>query len=699
MTAIEALLLKAAELSSSSMEELSPGLEEIASARAAVAEAMMPFLATASGVSEGVPFRYGFVLPPEPPEIRPDQEEAPKEPARSEVSLGPINVYAITREIQKALENVGHDSTDIRAIYSSYAASPALTMPHVRHEDERRPDLAREQQPLPPLSMPIVRPEAPAKGKEWERRQEQARAAEPAPAGPRGEIARAPAGEWVEQSIRRSNVVMSDLTEVRQNIVNRSITTENISTEAQSISAAVVSGGTVPTLPEKQMQQAEEPARNVFSYLPARPAGQATPARAATPPSQQQKPEEPVPGYAGHVPAPVSPAGNGIQPQAARPVRERAKAAVTPDKTGEEKGEILPQKFVHAPPLRMMPKPASPAEESEYNARRLSEALSMSAESGRPLRPAEGTATKEESAPRASWPVVSAPVTREPRLPETPQPGEPHRPPFHNSPAQARETRPPAPEMPGSPVAQVIRSMGAMGEYVRAASEISRAVSVARTGGISSPGGSAGLSLITAMSGAPAAMPVGEGGRPAEIRHLAGIAAATTTVPAHDAAALSSVSPLAIPGNTGSRVQNGSAVPAARVAVPGLGLVSGIAAAQAGQRSGAAMIRQLIQSAPHVTGSVAPQAPAVYDPAGGLPWSTPVTPSAASGAENIVNITVPGGATPKIAGPGPASKVSNFHNTFNITVNVKSGEERELKDLGKKIGQILSEEIKRYGGI
>jgi len=41
----------------------------------------------------------------------------------------------------------------------------------------------------------------------------------------------------------------------------------------------------------------------------------------------------------------------------------------------------------------------------------------------------------------------------------------------------------------------------------------------------------------------------------------------------------------------------------------------------------------------------------------------------------------------------------NFHNNFNITINVKgTGEETEIRDLGRKIGQILSDEIKRYGG-
>jgi len=59
------------------------------------------------------------------------------------------------------------------------------------------------------------------------------------------------------------------------------------------------------------------------------------------------------------------------------------------------------------------------------------------------------------------------------------------------------------------------------------------------------------------------------------------------------------------------------------------------------------------------------------------------------------------GANPSATDNNTTHKVSNFHNTFNITVTVKGGgaEEGDLRELGKKIGRILSEEIKRYGGI
>jgi hypothetical protein len=67
--------------------------------------------------------------------------------------------------------------------------------------------------------------------------------------------------------------------------------------------------------------------------------------------------------------------------------------------------------------------------------------------------------------------------------------------------------------------------------------------------------------------------------------------------------------------------------------------------------------------------------------------------------KEAVNIAVRD-AAPDVTENNTTNKVSNFHNTFNITVTVKGGaEDGDLRDLGKKIGRILSDEIKRYGGI
>jgi hypothetical protein len=58
------------------------------------------------------------------------------------------------------------------------------------------------------------------------------------------------------------------------------------------------------------------------------------------------------------------------------------------------------------------------------------------------------------------------------------------------------------------------------------------------------------------------------------------------------------------------------------------------------------------------------------------------------------------GTTPDVTENNTTNRVSTFHNTFNITVTVRGGgEDGDLRELGKKIGRILSDEIKRYGGI
>ncbi len=50
--------------------------------------------------------------------------------------------------------------------------------------------------------------------------------------------------------------------------------------------------------------------------------------------------------------------------------------------------------------------------------------------------------------------------------------------------------------------------------------------------------------------------------------------------------------------------------------------------------------------------------------------------------------------------PAPAGTTNHFHNDFHITVQVRdTSDERELRDLGRKIGRVLSDELARYGGV
>jgi hypothetical protein len=49
--------------------------------------------------------------------------------------------------------------------------------------------------------------------------------------------------------------------------------------------------------------------------------------------------------------------------------------------------------------------------------------------------------------------------------------------------------------------------------------------------------------------------------------------------------------------------------------------------------------------------------------------------------------------------PSPKNEVT-IHNTFNIEIAMRGqADERELRELGQKMGTILSEELKRYGGL
>jgi hypothetical protein len=110
-------------------------------------------------------------------------------------------------------------------------------------------------------------------------------------------------------------------------------------------------------------------------------------------------------------------------------------------------------------------------------------------------------------------------------------------------------------------------------------------------------------------------------------------------------------------------------------------IAQSIAAAEGLQRAGASAIKD-------VTLAVPPSG-------GGYSWlpSTMVSRT----IENTLQILSVSPGENAVAPTG--SSTIYFHNTFNIAVNVKGGgEENELRELGRKIGVIFSEEIKRYGG-
>lgn len=110
---------------------------------------------------------------------------------------------------------------------------------------------------------------------------------------------------------------------------------------------------------------------------------------------------------------------------------------------------------------------------------------------------------------------------------------------------------------------------------------------------------------------------------------------------------------------------------------PVISLSVGMAAAQAARNSGTSAIREFVRASPSIMGGL----------------------SARDLADrNVVNVSMPGVTVEREMGCG-VIRTSAFHNTFNISITVKGGsEESDMKELGKKIGRILSDEIKRYGG-
>lgn len=83
-------------------------------------------------------------------------------------------------------------------------------------------------------------------------------------------------------------------------------------------------------------------------------------------------------------------------------------------------------------------------------------------------------------------------------------------------------------------------------------------------------------------------------------------------------------------------------------------------------------------------------------PSGGAAYSGPQ--AMPHTVESIMQI-LSGSQREPVSTSHTGSNAVNVHNTFNIMVDAKGGrDETELRDLGKKIGLILSEEIKRYGG-
>jgi hypothetical protein len=232
------------------------------------------------------------------------------------------------------------------------------------------------------------------------------------------------------------------------------------------------------------------------------------------------------------------------------------------------------------------------------------------------------------------------------------------------SPAPANTGRP---SLPLSTLASVYNSFSVMGSYMGAVADMARPINVMANAGARSP--VVNLALERAI-GKPDSRP-----SPINVlRRMGGsirapIPEMLRRVSAGDPGGMRLSVVGSLGGDSGTRGQRD----------PAVNLAFNMAEMQ---RAGGSVIQQFIRSGPSVSSGLGGAASAV-----------------AGERNSIVNISSPAAAG-NTTDNSTVNRVSNFHNTFNITISTKgAGEESSLRDLGKKMGRILSDEMKRYGGI
>ncbi|OPY30003.1 MAG: hypothetical protein A4E28_00501 [Methanocella sp. PtaU1.Bin125] len=615
MAAIDNLLNAAGELSQAGLTGWAPLLDEMADVQASVAEALLPMLAAGTIGTE--PFRYGFQLPPGPPQLKPEEGEPTGKADPPGVNVGPINVYAVAREIQRALDVLEQDTASLPAIFSAFAPPGRVPAPEAPAIAE--PSAFPVWPALPPL--PAEGTVFPAQAPDRQETFEKGRQNLPSPlpavdrarAGPPPEAVRqAPPAETrarraidgEPQGMRRSFAAVDELRAVYRDIARHAAPagrSPGAAPDALAVAPAAMAAVGAPSLPAPA---AGSPA-----------AGEAFA----------------VPGPVLPAPGPVRDTGSGA---AATPVPAEVKAL--------KKTFVVPTIIARVPALPLAAEQAGPA---SPDADRLASALAGSVEN------ASASSRLSNRGPADEKPPERAGRAGEPAMPPSPQ-------------------APPEAAGAVTPAAAVARSFAVMGDCARASAGMGRTgIPAYDVAGARGPAPAAGMLLEAMASAAPvAALPVPA---PAPPREPAGY-------------------PDDAPGGFAPGGMPQALAPAA-----------GLAAARAMHGPGLSMVQQLLQSAPRGPGLAGawPPPSAGIGPAFDLWGTPPASPALASGAESVVNITVPPPQPARVVENTSTSKVSSFHNTFNITVTVRGGEERDLKELGRKIGQILSDEMKRYGGI
>ena len=604
-------------------------------------------------------FREEFRMPAEPQVFRDEPAATPPAP----VSL---NIAVIARQVQEAVERVQERTASVPAMYASFALPeglPEIPLPDNSLSGQYSRELARAS-PLatglpagsdlpqaPEMGVPPVSPERPAMpgGDRWYTagRGEDKTYRQPEGSGELKAPMRAPAiSQGLEQNIKRSTLVINEL----ENIVRNVVITKNIVEEATGSASIAheLRSATMSAPAQAEPSLLKGPASAGQEHAPA--AGRIMVAGS------------PVAGEKGHPLLPDTVVAEALKPALGMPIaaaetRDNAKRlsdalahSIAPP---EAPGLPVAGSMAEAPPGPVTGTMPSPAEN-------VTKALSA----------LMGTYSNSISAMVSMLPPISRPMAA----------GAPT---VAGGQASAVIDGRPA-EMPGrvgvavqGPVARLLSAASA-GDPGAVDFNVGRTVeSLLRAGA-----GFTEQSLLLAIP--PGGQTVVS---PAEMDFNVG---RTVESLLRTGAGFIEQSPVArlinqivAPAALGDTMagtggmQERALTREAWPPNPVVNLSVSLAAAQAVQKAGASVITRFATASP--------------GPGAGIQM-----PPRADG--NIVNVSVPGATVDRELN-GNVSKTSSFYNTFNISVTVKGGsEDGDLKELGKKIGRILSDEIRRYGG-
>ena len=641
MTAINDLVRMACLINAKGANDLEPAAWQLAEAGEAFNSLYVSVYELLDAFLSLELFRVEFRMPAAPPSGEPPAEEKPPAGVTKEareVTVGPINVYAITKEIQDALDRLGKETLDVTAAYAKYVPQEKLPViasapraPFVEAPELAPPDRQKlGMQPIEskkvevhPVKADHITREAPRIEKAPQPppvRPERVEALKEIPSHDKVptkkvSVEKPQREEAVERDIRRSVTVINELREVYDILLTNAPAITGLEKEAGGFSMPEAAFGSALRVPSQMEEIPAPPLTGGYAplaHIPSSPLIPPQPAKALT-----------------HKLEVTSEKGRMASPEAQPKVSK-----------GEDEEQPIKLRTIHknieVPLIKPILKAPPTAEESAANARVLSEAIAKSVAPITPPEPPAAPAPVKKPVMEYSMPpakAISPPATA-PLAAAKPM----------ISPVQAARAL-------SAVYSTVYHTVNAMEGYANVAASVSRAAgeAVESGGGAYREGPIAGL--LYAVSSP--------------------IIAPTT-------------SPINLPLNMGQiQAFSPPAGGHTEATEPAINLVMGIVASRAMQSAGGSAINQFIGIMPSLG-------------AGGLQSAIPVERM----GNGQINIHVPPVSAERVQEAGASNKVSNFHNTFNITVSVKGGgDEGDLRELGKKIGRILSDEIKRYGGI